>query len=48
MEMADPLGAVTRVRRGPHGRITALTDPLGNPTRQGWPIDGKPAWRAHP
>ncbi|MFJ1746962.1 putative T7SS-secreted protein [Streptomyces sp. NPDC088116] len=46
--VTDPLGNTTSVRRGPHGRVTAMTDPLGNTTRQGWTIDGKPAWRERP
>jgi RHS repeat-associated protein len=48
MAVTDSLGHTTSVRRGPHGRITAMTDPLGNTTRQGWTIDGKPAWRERP
>ncbi|MEU0368696.1 putative T7SS-secreted protein [Streptomyces sp. NPDC006283] len=48
MAVTDPLGHTTSVRRGPHGRITAMTDPLGNTTRQGWTIDGRPAWRERP
>ncbi|MFC9751816.1 putative T7SS-secreted protein [Streptomyces sp. NPDC056921] len=46
--VTDPFGNTTSVHRGPHGRITAMTDPLGNTTRQGWTIDGKPAWRERP
>ena len=48
VSVTDPLGHTTHVRRGPHGRITSLTDPLGHTTRQGWTVEGKPAWREHP
>ncbi|MGK4908163.1 DUF6531 domain-containing protein [Streptomyces albus] len=46
--VTDALGNTTLVRRGPHGLITALTDALGNTTRQGWTIEGRPAWRSYP
>lgn len=48
VSVTDPLGHSTHVRRGPHGRTTAVTDPLGQTTRQGWTIEGKPAWRERP
>ncbi|WP_107424713.1 putative T7SS-secreted protein [Streptomyces antioxidans] len=48
VEVTDALGNTTTVRRGTHGRVTRVTDALGQVTRQGWTIEGKPAWRIRP
>lgn len=46
--VTDPLGHTTTLRRGPHGRLISTVDALGHTTRQGWTIEGKPAWRERP
>ncbi|MEU9858886.1 RHS repeat-associated core domain-containing protein [Streptomyces sp. NPDC047974] len=41
-------GAVLRCERDAFGRIIAVTDAIGGTLRQGWTIEGKPAWRELP
>ncbi|MER6717638.1 MULTISPECIES: RHS repeat domain-containing protein [Streptomyces] len=42
------MGRTVRMRRGPHGQVTGVTDALGRTTRRGWTIEGMPAWREGP
>ncbi|MDH6580654.1 DUF6531 domain-containing protein [Kitasatospora sp. MAP5-34] len=45
IEATAALGNTVRVRRDAFGRVVAVVDPVGGTVRQGWTIEGSPAWR---